>query len=273
MPGIRNVVEARPVQDTQLAVVVLETEIEVLPERLHVGVVVEPVGDHAPLETAELVDRRDQQKEQHDRVCVMDPAPSIEHQSRHGDEKQADYDAFVPEKGTQQGLFVVDEDREQVQREHDESEDNERSPTAPPRAYGSRLNHRSHGLPRESGSSGTMPGRTNQKVYTKSMLEAPVVALRKEKRRVYLNFSPRGARQPLAFKRGCQPPPLSESVSSGPDPSARKTGGSYSIELGMRSWPSPKVTVRREPHSRVWNTRKYGIEALPFTSRKASFCL
>ena len=134
MPGIRNVVEARPVQDTQLAVVVLETEIEVLPERLHVGVVVEPVGDHAPLETAELVDRRDQQKEQHDRVCVMDPAPSIEHQSRHGDEKQADYDAFVPEKGTQQRLFVVDEDREQVQREHDESEDNERSPTAPPRA-------------------------------------------------------------------------------------------------------------------------------------------
>jgi len=76
MPGLRQVVETRPVlvQDIELAVIVLEMEVEVLPEGLHIRVVTEPVGDHAPVEPLELANGGDEQEEEG--VRVPDPVPS-----------------------------------------------------------------------------------------------------------------------------------------------------------------------------------------------------
>ena len=77
MAGIRQLVQARTVQDTELFVVVLELEVVVLPEGLHVSVVVEPVGDHAPLEPSKLVDGGDEQEEENEGVRVANAVRSI----------------------------------------------------------------------------------------------------------------------------------------------------------------------------------------------------
>ena len=123
MSGLSGCFDAGAFQDAVLAVLVLEVYVEVLPERLHIGVVVKAVTHHPLRGDMELIDAQQQEQRQDQPIAVFPTPEAIEPQSDRGQYQQPNRETPVSNLAPGQGPFAAEHNSEQVQDDETTGDD------------------------------------------------------------------------------------------------------------------------------------------------------